>query len=101
SSYFGRMGTLYREAAGSAGINATELRNDRAARLAAMSYQEMLDTKVAFGSPAHLIEKFHQLNETLGLDAVVAELNPGGLIPADNVLNSLKLITHNVMPNFK
>ena len=101
SSYFGRMGTLYREAAGSAGINATELRDDRAARLAAMTYEEMLDTKVAFGSPAHLIEKFHQLKEILGLDAVVAELNPGGLIPAENVLNSLKLITHNVMPSFK
>jgi alkanesulfonate monooxygenase SsuD/methylene tetrahydromethanopterin reductase-like flavin-dependent oxidoreductase (luciferase family) len=101
SSYFGRMGNLYREASGSAGINATELSDNRAERLAVMTYQEMLDTKVAFGSTGYLIEKFHQLKETLGLDGVVAELNPGGLIPSENVLNSLKLITHHVMPKFK
>ena len=101
SSYFGRMGTLYRESAGSSGINATELRDNRAARLAAMSYEEMLDSKVAFGSSSSLIEKFQHLEEILGVNGIVAELNPGGLIPSDRVLNSLKLITHKIMPSFK
>ncbi|MBO55146.1 MAG: hypothetical protein CL886_05730 [Dehalococcoidia bacterium] len=101
SSYFGRMGTLYREAAGSSGIDATELRDNRADRLATMSYEEMLDTKVAFGSPGSLIEKFKHLEDILGVNGIVAELNPGGLIPSEKVLKSLKLITHNVMPNFK
>ena len=101
SSYFGRMGTLYRESAGSAGIGATELRDNRAARLAAMSYEEMLNTKVAFGSTESLIEKFQYLEEMLGVNGIVAELNPGGLIPSDKVLKSLKLITHKIMPNFK
>ena len=81
NGYFGRMGNLYRESAGKAGIDATELRQDRAQRLAALSYEEMLETKIAFGTAEGLVERFTQLKEELGLDGVVAELNAGGLIP--------------------
>jgi alkanesulfonate monooxygenase SsuD/methylene tetrahydromethanopterin reductase-like flavin-dependent oxidoreductase (luciferase family) len=99
--YFGRMGNLYRESAGHAGIDATELRSDRAQRLAALTYEQILQTKVAFGTPVMLVERFAQLREELGLNTVVAELNPGGLIPAEQVLESLKILTHQVMPAFK
>ena len=51
-SYFGRMGTLYRESAGKAGIDATELRQGRADTLAALSYEQILKNKVAFGTAA-------------------------------------------------
>lgn len=101
SSYFSRMGTLYRESAGRAGIDATELRNQRAQRLAAMSYEQILETKVAFGAAESLIDRFTQLKEELGLNWVVAELNPGGLIPREQVLGSLKILTQQVMPSFK
>ena len=101
SNYFSRMGTLYRESAGRAGIDATELRNDRAQRLAALSYDEILATKVAFGTGESLVDRFQQLEEELGLDCVVAELNPGGLIPPAQVMSSLKILTHQVMPSFK
>ncbi len=100
-SYFGRMGNLYRESAGRAGIDATELRNDRAQRLAALSYEDILQTKVAFGSGPGLIDRFHYLEEELGINSIVAELNAGGLIPEDKVLSSLKTLTHQVMPAFK
>ena len=101
SAYFGRMGTLYRESAGRAGIDATELRSDRAERLAALSYDQVLETKVAFGSAEGLVDRFHQLEEELGINSVVAELNAGGLITADKVQQSLKILTHKVMPAFK
>ena len=101
SSYFSRMGTLYRESAGQAGIDATELRNDRAQRLAALNYDQILATKVAFGTGPSLVDRFQQLEEELGLDCVVAELNPSGLIPAAQVMSSLKILTHQVMPSFK
>lgn len=101
SAYFGRMGNLYRESAGRAGIDATELRNDRAQRLAALSYDQVLETKVAFGSAEGLVDRFHQLEAELGINSVVAELNPGGLIPADQVLQSLRILTHKVMPAFQ
>ena len=101
SGYFGRMGTLYRESAGQAGIDATELRGDRANRLAALSYDDILETKVAFGSAEGLVDRFHYLEEELGVNSIVAELNAGGLIPADRVQRSLKILTHEVMPAFK
>jgi len=61
----------------------------------------MLKTKIAFGTADSLVDRFTQLREELGLDGVVAELNPGGLIPEERVLRSLKIVTEKVMPAFK
>jgi hypothetical protein len=41
------------------------------------------------------------LEEELGLDGIVAEMNAGGLIPAEQVQQSLKILSHDVMPAFK
>ena len=101
SGYFSRMGNLYREQAGSAGLEVTELGDGRADRLAALSYDEMLETKIAFGTAEGLVDRFTQLKEELGLDGIVAELNPGGLIPEERVLRSLRIVTEKVMPAFK
>jgi alkanesulfonate monooxygenase SsuD/methylene tetrahydromethanopterin reductase-like flavin-dependent oxidoreductase (luciferase family) len=101
SGYFSRMGGLYREAAGKAGIDVTELGEGRADRLAALSYKDMLGTKIAFGTAEGLVDRFTQLKEELGLDGVVAELNAGGLIPEERVLRSLRIVTEKVMPAFK
>ncbi|MQF96258.1 MAG: LLM class flavin-dependent oxidoreductase [SAR202 cluster bacterium] len=101
SGYFGRMGNLYREQAGKAGIAATELRDGMAERLAGLSYEEMLKTKIAFGTAESLIDRFTQLKEELSLNSVVAELNAGGLIPEERVLRSLRILTDKVMPAFK
>ena len=101
SGYFGRMGSLYREQAGKSGLEGTELADGRAERLAGLSYEDMLKTKIAFGTAEHLVDRFNQLKEELGLDGVVAELNPGGLIPEERVLRSLKIVTEKVMPAFK
>jgi hypothetical protein len=61
----------------------------------------MLKTKVAFGSGESLTERLKELEEELGLDGIVAEMNAGGLIPAEQVMQSLKILTHKVMPAFK
>ena len=100
-AYFGRMGQLYQADSGSAGLEQTELRDRRAARLSALSYDDILTTKVAFGTPKGLVERFTQLREELGLDGVVAELNAGGLIPHDQVLRNIRLLTEQVMPAFR
>jgi len=99
--YFLRMGNLYRDQAGKAGLESTELAGGRADQLAALSYDEMLKTKIAFGTAEGLIDRFTQLKEELGLDGVVAELNPGGLIPEERVLRSLRIVIEKVMPAFK
>ena len=100
-NYFGRMGRLYAADAGSAGIEQTELRDQRAARLSALSYDDILATKVAFGTPAGLVDRFAELRAELGLDGVVAELNAGGLIPHDIILRNIRLLTEKVLPAFK
>ena len=101
NAYFNRMGSLLRDSAtGRAGGDA-DLRQGRADRLATMSYEEMLETKVAFGTGESLIDRFGLLREELGLDGIVAELNAGGLVPEKAVTRSLRIITEQVMPAFK
>jgi hypothetical protein len=56
---------------------------------------------VAFGTAAGLIDRLSQLREELGLDGIVAELDAGGQIPAEQVKRSLHILTHEVMPAFK
>ena len=99
NAYFNRMGSLLRDSAGRVGTDTG--RQGRADRLATMSYEEMLQTKVAFGTGEGLVDRFTELKEELGLDGVVAELNAGSLIPEQAVTRSLKIMTQQVMPAFK
>ena len=100
-SYFSRMSSLYRDSAGSAGTEATELRQGRGDRLASMTFENMLETKVAFGSAEGLVTRLSQLEEDLGLKSVIAELNPGGLIPPERVMHSMEILAKDVAPRFK
>jgi alkanesulfonate monooxygenase SsuD/methylene tetrahydromethanopterin reductase-like flavin-dependent oxidoreductase (luciferase family) len=101
NAYFNRMGSLLRDSATGRAGGDSDLRQGRADRLATMSYEEMLQTKVAFGTGEGLIDRFFRLKEELGLDGVVSELNAGGLIPEEAVTRSLKIMTQQVMPAFK
>lgn len=99
--YFTRQANLTRSGVGRAGTGPADRRQSRAERLATMTYEEVLHTKVAFGTAAELVDRLTQLQEELGLDGVVAELDAGGLIPAERVQRSLRLLTHEVMPAFR
>jgi alkanesulfonate monooxygenase SsuD/methylene tetrahydromethanopterin reductase-like flavin-dependent oxidoreductase (luciferase family) len=99
--YFTRQADIQRTGVGRAGTGPAERRQARAERLLSLSYEEILHTKVVFGTPARLIERLSQLREELWLDGIVAELDAGGRIPAERVQRSLRLLTHEVMPAFK
>ena len=99
--YFARQAGLTRSAVGRAGPEPADRRQSRAERLATLSYEEILHTKVAFGTATSLRERLGQLQEELGLDGVVAELNSGGLLTHEQVQRSLHILTHEVMPAFK
>jgi alkanesulfonate monooxygenase SsuD/methylene tetrahydromethanopterin reductase-like flavin-dependent oxidoreductase (luciferase family) len=99
--YFTRQADIQRTGVGRAGTGPAERRQARADRLVSLTYEEILRTKVAFGTPAGLIERLSQLREELWLDGIVAELDAGGQIPAERVQRSLRLLTHEVMPAFK
>ena len=98
-AYFARMRRLFEGADEDASVS--DPRQDRAKRLASLTYEDILDTKVIFGTPESVTDKLAQFQEKLGLSGFTAELNPGGLLPREAVYRSLKLLTQEVMPAFK
>ena len=100
-AYFMRMRRIFEEGWGRSGTEYWERRQQRIERLEKLTYDEILDTKVIFGSPERVIDRLTQYKELLGLTGFTAELNPGGLLPPEAVHRSLKLLTEEVMPAFK
>ncbi len=98
--YFRRQADLARAPIGRAGVLA-ERRQAQAEQLSGLSYDEILTTKVAFGTGLGLIDRLTQLKEELGLTGIAAELNPGGLLPAAQEMRTLEILTRQVMPAFK
>jgi len=99
--FFGRQSRLARSSVGRAGTGPVERRQAQVERMASLTYDDILARKVAFGTPTGVIERLTWLRKELGIDGIVAELNPGGLIPLELERRSLQLLTHEVMPAFK
>ena len=100
-AYFARMREVFEEGLGRSGSEPTVARQERVQRLEKLSYGEILETKVIFGTPDRVADRLAQFKETLGLTGFTAELNPGGLLPREAVERSLRLLTQKVMPAFK
>ena len=99
--YFKRQAELARAPIGRAGTGPAEQLESQARRLTDLSYDEILTTKVAFGTSAGLIDRLGGLREELGLTGVAAELNPGGLLSWAQEMRSLRILTQEVMPALK
>jgi alkanesulfonate monooxygenase SsuD/methylene tetrahydromethanopterin reductase-like flavin-dependent oxidoreductase (luciferase family) len=99
--YFRRQADLTRAPIGRPGTGPIERRITQAKTLSTLSYPEILETKVAFGTGPALVDRFAQLREELSLNGVAAELNPGGLLPLPQETRSLQILTQQVMPAFK
>jgi alkanesulfonate monooxygenase SsuD/methylene tetrahydromethanopterin reductase-like flavin-dependent oxidoreductase (luciferase family) len=74
---------------------------ERLQRMASTPYDDILKQRVMYGTPAAVIERLHEYQDTLGITGVVLEMNYGGQIPYDRVINSIRLLTTKVMPKFK
>ena len=44
------------------------------------------------------MERLGACGDDLGLDGMIAELNPGGLLPMEPMLRTLRILTHEVIP---
>ena len=99
--YFERQADITLAPIGRAGTGPVEQRQTQAQRLARLSYDEILDRKVAFGTGPALVDRLGHLREELAVTGVAAELNPGGLLPTAQELRSLEILTKQVMPAFK
>ena len=82
-------------------VAATEEASERLQRTATLPYEEILRTRVMYGTPEEVVERLHEYKEKLKISSVVLEMNYGGQIPYDRVLNSIRLLVDKVMPQFK
>ena len=76
----------------------TSERAERGERLAAVTYEDVLRDRVAYGNAETVAERLMELTEELHLSGIIAEINVGGLNTKDRVLNSLRLFGEKVAP---
>ncbi len=73
----------------------------RAEHLKNLTYADALRGNVLVGTPDTVSQRLRQLRGEIGFDGILAELNCGGLIPHERVLNALRLLCQEVMPRFR
>ena len=95
------IGERLSKSATASGARAIENRAARGAKMQSIDYEEVLRERMIVGTPARVVDRLTQLREELGLDGILAELNPGALIPHQRVLKALQLLCEEVMPHFK
>jgi alkanesulfonate monooxygenase SsuD/methylene tetrahydromethanopterin reductase-like flavin-dependent oxidoreductase (luciferase family) len=75
-----------------------ERRMQRVHELRRRTYDEALSANVLIGTPEAVVDKLKGLQSEIGLSGILAELNCGGLIPHDRVVNAMRLLCEEVMP---
>jgi alkanesulfonate monooxygenase SsuD/methylene tetrahydromethanopterin reductase-like flavin-dependent oxidoreductase (luciferase family) len=98
---FRYVGDRFQDSATQAGVRPIEHRTERAKRLQTITYDEALRDEIIVGTPEMAVDRLRALQQELGLDGIVAELNSGGLFPHARVMASLHLLCEQVMPSFK
>jgi alkanesulfonate monooxygenase SsuD/methylene tetrahydromethanopterin reductase-like flavin-dependent oxidoreductase (luciferase family) len=84
-SYAGHVGTLGDWA-------------EQSRRILGMDYDDWLRDKVVYGTPDIVTERLAELEETLGLDQLIYEINYGNLMPDEMQTASLRLFNKKVLP---
>jgi alkanesulfonate monooxygenase SsuD/methylene tetrahydromethanopterin reductase-like flavin-dependent oxidoreductase (luciferase family) len=96
--FYRMLGKQLEASATDAGARAVEDRAGRGQRLQNIGWDEVVRDKVVVGTPDQVVQRLRGLQDELGLDGILAELNCGGLIPHERVLNTLRLVCQEVMP---
>ncbi|MBV8120706.1 MAG: LLM class flavin-dependent oxidoreductase, partial [Alphaproteobacteria bacterium] len=63
-----------------------------------ITYEEVQRDKVIIGGPERVTDRLLELQEVLGLNGILAELNFGALIAPEAMTRSLQLLCEKVMP---
>ena len=99
--FFRRHAELLRSGMGRGDTGPADRRQTKFNEVSGLTYEQILAERVAFGTGPALIDRFRELREDLGLTGLVAELNPGGLLPVEPMHRTLRILTHEVMPAFR
>jgi alkanesulfonate monooxygenase SsuD/methylene tetrahydromethanopterin reductase-like flavin-dependent oxidoreductase (luciferase family) len=95
------IGARLESSATLASARAIENRAERGAKMRNIDYEEVLRERMIVGTPGRVVDRLGELQDELGLDGILAELNPGSLIPHARVMTALRLLCEQVMPRFK
>jgi alkanesulfonate monooxygenase SsuD/methylene tetrahydromethanopterin reductase-like flavin-dependent oxidoreductase (luciferase family) len=98
--FFRDQAARLRASANRPGTSVNDGRTERAAMLDTLTYEDAIRGKIIIGTPERVAEQLRALQDELGLDGILAELNTGGLIPHDCVVNALRLLCEEVKPAF-
>jgi alkanesulfonate monooxygenase SsuD/methylene tetrahydromethanopterin reductase-like flavin-dependent oxidoreductase (luciferase family) len=63
-----------------------------------ITYADVLRDKVVVGSPEYVADRLRQLQEELGIDGILAELNFGAAVPSEQMMQSLRLLCEETRP---
>jgi alkanesulfonate monooxygenase SsuD/methylene tetrahydromethanopterin reductase-like flavin-dependent oxidoreductase (luciferase family) len=98
--FFRYQAELGRDSARRAGGEIAVQRMKRVERLEALTFDEALATQVLCGTPDSFTARLKEVQQEIGLDGILAELNCGGRIPHDGVMRALQLLCEEVKPRF-
>ena len=73
----------------------------RATQLETLSYDEVLQERVVFGTPQHVTERLRTLQQAVSLSGIIIEPNVGGGIHPDLVARSMELFAREVAPHLR
>jgi alkanesulfonate monooxygenase SsuD/methylene tetrahydromethanopterin reductase-like flavin-dependent oxidoreductase (luciferase family) len=94
-----RLIRVITESVGQSGITAGDDRAGQAKRLQSMSYEDVLDNMVIYGTPESVVERLQELQEELGINQVIYEVNFGCSVPLEHQIKAVQLINEKVAPN--
>jgi len=98
--FFQYQAELGRDSARRAGGQIAVERLRRVERLEALTYDEALATQLLVDDPDGFTARLREVEEEIGVDGILAELNCGGKIPQERVVNALRLLCEEVKPRF-
>ncbi len=70
----------------------------RAEQLGTLTYEDVLRTRVMFGTPQQVAERLSRLRQAVNLSGIIMEPNIGGRIPPALILRSMRLFAQEVAP---
>jgi alkanesulfonate monooxygenase SsuD/methylene tetrahydromethanopterin reductase-like flavin-dependent oxidoreductase (luciferase family) len=66
-----------------------------------LSYEAVMRDKVVIGSPDTVAARLSDLQDQLGIDGILAELNFGALLPPEHMMRSCELLLREVRPRLR
>ncbi|MDR3535485.1 MAG: LLM class flavin-dependent oxidoreductase [Acetobacteraceae bacterium] len=99
--FYRYLGARIEQSATQEGARAIENRAERGQRLQSIDYDEAVRSKIVVGTPQMVVDRLGALQQELGLDGILAEMNCGMQIPAGQVSTSLAMLCEQVIPAFR